>query len=114
MKKLNNCVSVHPHFKIEDGKLAEFRALTETISQKVSSETKCLYYNFTFNGDIAFCREAYDSAEGVLEHLDNVGSLLEKMLGISGLTAFEIHGPCSEINKLREPLSSMNPEFFVF
>jgi len=30
-----------------------------------------------------FCREGYESAEGVLAHLDNVGALLSEMLNMA-------------------------------
>ena len=45
--------------------------------------------------------------------LDNVGELLQKALKIADLTRFEIHGPESELAKLREPLAGLNPVFFV-
>jgi hypothetical protein len=35
------------------------------------------------------------------------------MLAISTLFRLEIHGPGTEIDKLREPLAAMSPEFFV-
>jgi hypothetical protein len=59
------------------------------------------------------CREGYEDAEGVLFHLDNVGTLLNEALKISDLTRLEIHGPEEELAKLREPLAELNPEYFV-
>ena len=57
------------------------------------SEPKCLYYGFSFHENEAHCREGYADAESVLAHLDNVGALLEEMLGFAKLTRLEIHGP---------------------
>lgn len=48
-------------------------------------------------------------------HLDNVGPLLQEMLG-SGkveLTELQIHGPERELAKLREPLKDLNPTYWV-
>ena len=52
-------------------------------------------------------------AEGVLAHLENVGKLLEEVLAIADLTRLEIHGPETELAKLRGPLAGFNPAFFV-
>jgi hypothetical protein len=62
---------------------------------------------------MAFCREAYVGAEGVLAHLGNVGELLGKFLELSDLARLEVHGPASEIEKLRSPLADLNPDFYV-
>ena len=76
-------------------------------------EPKCLYYGFSFHDDEAFCREGYADAEGVLAHLDSVGTLLEEALKLVELTRFEIHGPEEELAKLRQPLAKLNPAFFT-
>ena len=57
--------------------------------------------------------EGYIDAEGVLTHLDNVGALLAEALTIADLTRLEIHGPETELAKLRVPLAQFNPQFFV-
>lgn len=87
--------------------MREFAAKTET-------EEKVLCYEFTLNGDEVFCREAYVGAEGVLEHLTNVGALLDRMLTLSDLTRLEIHGPAEELAKLRSPLGHLNPAWFTY
>jgi hypothetical protein len=43
----------------------------------------------------------------------NVGSLLEESLKTADLARLEIHGPEEELAKLREPLSSLKPQFFA-
>ena len=45
---------------------------------KTASEDENLFYVFSINEDQVFCREAYESADGLLAHLDNVGALLEE------------------------------------
>ena len=72
-----------------------------------------LFYEFSWNGDELFCREAYENAEGVLAHLDNVGTLLAELLTMANLTRFEVHGPTAELEKLKTPLAHLNPAWFT-
>jgi len=45
--------------------------------------------------------------------LENVGGLLEEALKIADITRLEIHGPAQELEKLREPLADLDPQFFT-
>ena len=107
------CCSIVPYFKVAAGKLAEFKGLGRQFVETTRSEPKCLYYGFCFDGDLAHCREGYVGAEGVLAHLANVGRILEEALKISELTRLEIHGPASELAKLRAPMAHLKPQFFI-
>ena len=51
--------------------------------------------------DELFCREAYENAEGLLAHIDNIGALLAEMLKMADLTRFEVHGAAAELEKLK-------------
>lgn len=106
-------VSLHPYFKVNAGKLDDFKALLPQFIEKTSSESGCVYYGFTICDDVIFCREGYINGESVLAHLENVGELLGKGLEISEIVRFEIHGPESELDKLREPLAHLNADFFI-
>ncbi len=68
---------------------------------------------FSFDGDQAHCREGYQDADGVLAHLQNVDALLKQALEIANITRLEVHGPVAEVDKLRGPLSDLNPQFFT-
>jgi len=113
MSKLSQACSLHPYFKIREGNLDAFLALMPAFVEKTSEEPACLYYDFTRNGDVAYCREAYVGAAGILAHLENVGELLGKFLELSDLIRLEVHGPEAEINKLREPMAALKPDFFI-
>lgn len=106
-------VSLHPYFKVADGKMGEFRALCERFMEATAREPKCLYYGFSFCGDEAHCREGYADAEGLLAHLDNVGAILEEALKIAEVARLEVHGTEEELAKLREPLGALGTTFFV-
>jgi hypothetical protein len=66
--------------------------MCEQFVEITSTEPKCLFYGFSFDGDTVHCREGYQDAEGALAHLENVEE---------------------ELAKLREPLAEMTPQFFT-
>jgi quinol monooxygenase YgiN len=113
MATTDTCCTIVPYFKVNQGRLDEFKSLCTKMIERTSSEPKCLYYGFSFSGDAAHCREGYVDGDGVLAHLGNVDALLKEALTISELTRFEVHGPTEELAKLREPLAGLGPEFFT-
>ena len=111
MNKDLSCTIV-PYFQVQEGKLEAFKAITAKMVEQTETEPKCLYYSFYFDGDTVFCREAYDGAEGILEHLERIGPLLDKALSISEITFLEVHGPSEELAKLKAPLAELSPRYF--
>lgn len=105
--------SIAPYFKIPEGKLDEFKSICDRFITQTKTEPKCLYYGFSFFENIAHCREAYEDAEALLFHLQNVDSILQEALQVAELIRLEIHGCESELAKLREPLALFNAQFFV-
>jgi len=105
-------VSIHPYFTLTDKEKA--RPILVEFVEKTKNESKCLYYGWTFNENKMHCREAYENAQGVLEHLGNVGPLIEKLLssGYASLDKIELHGPEAELAQLEQPLAHLNPLFF--
>lgn len=113
MALTDNVCSLVPYFTVQEGKLDEFKALGEQMVEKTTSESDVVYYGFSFNGQKAHCREAYTSAKGILAHLENVDGLLKQALAIASLDLLEIHGPAAELEQLKEPLSGLNPSYFI-
>jgi quinol monooxygenase YgiN len=109
----SNFIGLHPYFKVHPEKLDAVKALLPRFVEKTATEKENLFYGFSINGDEIFCREGYESAEGVLAHLDNVGALLAEMLKIADLSRVELHGPADELEKLKEPLAHLNPAWFT-
>ncbi len=107
-------VSIHPYFKIHPGKLEAAKELLPAFVAKTANEPACLYYEFTINDDVIFCREAYRGAEGALTHLGNVDALLKELLTMADLARLEIHGPAEEIKKLKAPLAALQPTWFIY
>lgn len=114
MKRLERSVSLHPYFKVQPGRMEAAQALLREFIRRTESEPEMLYYEFTLNGDVVFCREAYTGADAVLAHLKNVGEVLDQMLAISTLVRLEIHGPAEELDQLRGPLGQLKVDWFAF
>lgn len=105
-------VSIHPYFKIRQGKNEELREYLDVMLDRVKSEPACLYYDFFLNGDVLTCREAYVGGEGFVAHLENIGERLDKLLTLCDLYRLEVQGPAAQLEKLREPLADMEVEWF--
>jgi len=113
MSTQDTCCTLVPYFTVEPTQLNAFKTLCEQFVEKTRNEPQCLHYAFSFLENRAHCREGYESADALLNHLDNVGAILEQALQISALERLEVHGPEDELAKLREPLAGLNPQFFV-
>lgn len=112
MFKTDTCCTLVPYFEVQEGQLPAFRALGPRFVEKTRGEAGCMHYAFSFSGNVAHCREGYDNAEAVLAHLQNVGDLLGEALKIARIIRLEVHGPASELQKLKGPMASLGPQFF--
>ena len=113
MSSKDVCVTVVPYFKIPPGKMETVREMCSQFMQMTQTEPKCLYYGFSFDGDLMHCREGYDDADGLLAHLASVGPLMGELMRFAPLTRIEVHGPEEEIEKLRAPLADLKPQYFT-
>ncbi len=91
----------------------EFKKLCDQFMSITAQEPSCLYYGFSFSGDIVHCREAYDDAEALLTHLSNIGAVLNEALKISAVARLEVHGIPEELAKLTEPMAALTPTYFA-
>ena len=94
--------------------MVAFKELLPAFIEATKNEEGCLFYEFTICENTIFCREAYTDGNAALVHLSNVDALLKQGLGIADLLRLEIHGPAAELDKLREPLSGLPVDWFVF
>lgn len=113
MATLDTCCSVSPYFEIHPGKAGAFRAICEKYVAWSAREPGCLYYGFSFDGDLAHCREGFENAAALLAHLENLRPILHEMGEVSQIVRIEVHGPEAELATLRAPLAGMSPQWFV-
>jgi quinol monooxygenase YgiN len=109
----DNCCTIVPYFDVPDDKLDQFKALLPAMVEQTKQESLCMFYGFTIHENTVHCREGYENAEGVLNHIEKIGPLLEQALSISELIRLEIHGPAEELEKLQEPLAELNPSYYT-
>lgn len=108
-----NFVSLHSYFRARPGKIEPAKAAFSQFIEKTATEQENLFYGFTVNGDEILCREAYESADGLLAHLENVAAPLLEMLKVADLIRIEVHGPAEELEKLKAPMAHLNPAWFT-
>ena len=113
MSNQDTCCTIVPYFKVPTDQMNAFKSLLPVMVEQTKEEPLCLFYGFCIHEDIVHCREGYENAEGVLNHIEKIGPLLEKALAISELIRLEIHGPAEELDKLREPLAELNPDYYT-
>ena len=109
----DTCCTIHPYFKAHEGKLDEFKAVCERMVAETSSEPGCLYYGFSYDEGEAYCREGYEDADALLAHAEHLGPLLAELTQLCDIARFEICGPESELEKLKEPLAGLSPRYFI-
>jgi quinol monooxygenase YgiN len=107
-------VSIHPYFKAHPGKLDEVKAALSTFVEKTKAESKNVYYAFTMNGDVVYCREAYVGADGFLAHLANVGQMFSELMKIVDLQRFEVHGSAANLEKIKPHVAHLKVDWFTY
>lgn len=106
--KKDTCASLHPYFKINYGKIPEFKENNQVFYSKTKTESKMLYYGFGFQvgegfiqHEVCSCREGYSDADGLLAHLANIGETFGKALSMSDLSRIEVHGTPEAVATLK-------------
>ena len=88
-------------FKIHEGKLEEFKRLSDQCMEVVrSKDTGTLRYDIYFNDDQSECivLERYRDSEGLIEHVANLGDLFGAILATVSVVHGELLGePSSEL-----------------
>ncbi len=113
MSTFDNAVSIHPYFQVKEGQMEACKTFLAKFNELVANEELCLFYNFTFKGDVLCCREAYQNAAGVEAHLANCGALLGEFLNVADLTRIELQGPAEELEKLKPAFADFNPDYYI-
>ena len=113
MNQLAHAVSIHPYFRVHAGQMNAAKAILSEFVAITSPENGCLYYDFSINGDVVFCREAYLDAQALLDHVASISETLHRFGQITDLFRLEVHGPAAELAKLKDPFEDLEPEYFV-
>jgi len=110
-------VSIHPYFQVKDGKMENFKAGFLDFYNAVDRESNCMHYSFSYNEaeNRVFNREAYDSAEGLIKHIENTGDAgaSVEMLHDGDAIVLEIMCPEEDVKKLEPIAKEMNAKIWV-
>jgi len=91
--------------KIQDGKLADFKSIANScISTVKEKDTGTLQYDWFLDevNQICIVREKYVNSAAVLEHMGNLGELLDQLLATTGLELEVFGNPSEELVKATE------------
>eukprot|EP00747_Dinoflagellata_sp_TGD_P196827 gnl/TRDRNA2_/TRDRNA2_67423_c0_seq1.p1 gnl/TRDRNA2_/TRDRNA2_67423_c0~~gnl/TRDRNA2_/TRDRNA2_67423_c0_seq1.p1 ORF type:complete len:436 (-),score=56.10 gnl/TRDRNA2_/TRDRNA2_67423_c0_seq1:69-1295(-) len=113
----DTALAILPFYSVRD--LDKFLAVYQESMERVKQEALCLGYGVAISrGEqltMAFFRESFASAEGVVAHFENIADLMKNGFCRYGeLVSMQIHGPKVEIDKLRTHpvVQEMNPDFY--
>lgn len=110
---MTNMITIMPTFTVHD--IQKAKPIMEDFIMKTKMEDGCIYYGWELSEDQnhLFCYEAYDSAENVMVHLNNIDSCVKAILaeGVCSLERIHVTGPPVELAKLKEPTAAFNPVF---
>lgn len=111
----DSVLHLYPYFKMKHAQ--EFKQIWRDAypgTKAAASVEKSHQYAFSFDGEMASCRESYGDASAILLHLKNVDKPLHAVLdGPAELEHIEVHGPADELDKLRPALGPLGAQFFA-
>jgi len=114
MKRLDNCISIYPAFKIKDGKEEELRALVRVIIGRAENEPATEIFSMAYSGNKLFLRESYTYIEGFKAHLDSVSDIISDFFGMLELETLHVVAPESAAEEMKGLMSSMNMQADLF
>lgn len=109
-------IKVRALFKINEGQLDAFKDITsQFISVVKEKDQGTLMYDWYLNENTMECSvlEDYADSNAALEHVANVGDLLQKLMDL-GEMSLELYGnPNEELSKALEGLGAKVFPFYV-
>jgi quinol monooxygenase YgiN len=114
MKRLDNCISIYPTFKIKDGKEEELRALVRVIIGRAENEPATEIFSMAYSGNKLFLRESYTDIKGFKAHLDSVSDIISDFFGMLELETLHVVAPESAAEEMKGLMSSMNMQADLF
>ena len=99
-------------FKIEENKVDLFKQLAaECIAIVKEKDTLTHKYNWYISDNLCVVDEAFKNSDGMLSHLQNLGSLPNKITAIASFD-LEIYGNPSK--ELLKATNGLNPKIYKF
>ena len=113
----DTAVTLMPKFKVNDGMMDKFTEVLPKFMEivRAKEEDLCVHYAFFGpSGDgIFMAQESFRSTEAIMEHLGNVGEVLDEALKYSEIVELVVQGPAEELEKLKEPFADFAPTYYA-
>jgi len=106
MKRIDQCVSVYPVFRVKDGKSRDVRNLLQVFIQRSEGEPGTEVFSMAFLGDRLLLRESYSDLAAFKAHLENVRDLIGDLFSMLELESLNIVAPSCAIEELKALLHS--------
>ena len=105
--------NICPRFTVLDWEKAE--PIMADFVEKTKTESGCVYYGWTRDGDTLQCREAYVDGEAVNDHLANVGDCISALLadGVAKLDKIEIDCTTDGVDVVKPGTEALGTEYFT-
>lgn len=107
-------VTLVGYFSIPAANAVAFRKNCAEMIELRTQETGHLASAYSFGTDgTAVSREDYESADAVIRHMEVGSHIFQSTQTLVEITGVELHGPESEIEKLRDLFSGMSLRVYV-
>lgn len=114
MKRLDQCISVYPAFRIKAGKEQEIRALVKVIIGRAEHEPGTEIFSMAYVGNRLFLRESYTNIDGFKAHLDAVSDIINDFFGMLELETLYVTAPAEAADEMKALMHSMNMDVDLF
>lgn len=108
MKRIDNCVSVYPAFRIKPGKEQAIRSLVRVIIERAEHEPGTEIFTMAYAGNKLFLRESYTDIEGFKAHLQSVNDIIGDFFAMLELETLYVIAPAHVADEMKALMRSMN------
>jgi quinol monooxygenase YgiN len=113
-KSNNNYVTIKPYFRVTDwdAMLPKVQQIHDATLQK-SNPGALHHHDWTKSNDQLLMRSTFTDAEALIANMDSLIPMIDELLSATAiLDRFEIHGPESELCKIKLAHNNLDAEFY--
>lgn len=108
MKRIDQCVSVYPVFRIRDGKRNDVLELLRVFIERSENEPGTEIFSLALMGDRVLLRESYSDLSAFKVHLENVRDLIGDLFSLLELESLNIVAPPVAVEEIQALMHATN------
>lgn len=108
MKRIDQCVSVYPVFRIMDGKRIDVLELLRVFIERSENEPGTEIFSLALMGDKVLLRESYSDLAAFKVHLENVRDLIGDLFSLLELERLNIVAPPVAVEEIQALMHATN------